>query len=144
MPGVINPDKKQIPVRENLFTLPESEGKPSRLIGVKCNQCGEVVFPGKPNCPNCCSPDLREILIGPRGKLYSFTVIYQPAPIGYKGPVPYGIVKVEMPEGLRITGPSTISDPAQFTIGMEMEMFVDRLFSDSNGNDIIGFKFRPV
>lgn len=144
MPGVKKPENKQIPVRENLFTLPESEGKLSRLIGVKCNVCGEVIFPNKSICPNCCSSDLQEILIGPRGKLYSYTVIYQPAPIGYKGPVPYGVVKVEMPEGLRITGPSTINDPAQFKIGMEMELLVDRLFPDINDNDIIGFKFKPV
>ena len=144
MPGVKDPEKKQILVRDHLFTLPESEDEPSQLIGVKCNHCGEVIFPNKHNCPNCCSADLQEILIGPRGKLYSFTVIYQPAPIGYKGPVPYGIVKVEMTEGLRITGPSTINDPAQFEIGMEMELLVDRLFSDVNGNDYIGFKFKPV
>jgi uncharacterized OB-fold protein len=144
MPEAKNQGKKQILVREHLFTLPDSTGKTPKLIGIKCNNCSEVVFPHKTICPNCCSNDVHEISIGPKGKLYSFTVIYQPAPIGYKGPVPYGVVKVEMPEGLRITAPATINDPAQFKIGMAMEIIVDKLFSDVNGNDVIGFKFRPV
>jgi uncharacterized OB-fold protein len=144
MPDTENPDKKQILVREHLFTVPKSSGEKPRLIGSKCNNCGEVVFPRKTMCPHCCSHNVEEAFIGPRGKLYSFTVIYQPAPIGYKGPIPYGVVKVEMPEGLRITGHATVSDPAQLHIGMEMELIVDRLFTDNNGNDIIGFKFKPV
>jgi uncharacterized OB-fold protein len=144
MPGVEHPDKKQVLVREHLFTLPKAAGEKPRLIGSKCRACGEVVFPLKTMCPHCGSDDVQEMLIGPRGKLYSFTVIYQPAPIGYKGPVPYGVVKVEMPEGLRITGHATVSDPAQLSIGMAMELIVDRIFTDSNDNDIIGFKFKPV
>lgn len=144
MPGTENPEKKQILVRDRLFTRPESSDEFPKLIGIKCNNCGEVIFPLKTICPNCCSKDVHETLIGPRGKLYSFTVIYQPAPIGYKGPVPYSVVKVEMPEGLRITGPSTISDPSQFKIGMKMELVIDKMFDDSNSNEVIGFKFKPV
>lgn len=144
MPEVEKPEKKQVLVREHLFTVSEATGKPPQLIGIKCNRCGEVIFPHQTICPNCSSPDVQELLIGPRGKLYSFTVIYQPAPIGYKGPVPYGVVKVEMPEGLRITGPSTINDPAQFKIGMKMELVIDKMFTDANGNDVVGFKFKPV
>lgn len=144
MPDAEITDKKQILVREHLFTMPKSSGEPPQLIGSKCNNCGEVVFPRKTMCPHCCSDNVEETFIGPRGKLYSFTIIYQPAPIGYKGPIPYGVVKVEMPEGLRITGHATMNNAAQLHIGMEMELLVDKLFTDSSGNDIIGFKFKPV
>jgi len=142
MPDAGNPEKKQIPVRENLFTIPKSPEEKPRLIGSKCNHCGEVVFPRMTICPNCGDANVEEKLIGPRGKLYSFTVIYQPAPIGYKGPVPYGVVKVEMPEGLRVTGYATINDPTKFHIGMEMELIIDKIFTD--GHDVTGFKFKPA
>jgi uncharacterized OB-fold protein len=144
MPDAEKTDKKQILVREHLFTVPTSPRENPQLIGSICNNCGEVVFPRKTMCPNCCSDKVEETFIGPRGKLYSFTIIYQPAPIGYKGPIPYGVVKVEMPEGLRITGHATVSDPARLRVGMDMELIVDRLSIDNNGNDIIGFKFKPV
>jgi len=136
--------KKQILVREGLFKIPVSPGEKPRLIGSKCRNCGEVVFPRTIHCPNCCSDQVEEFLIGPGGKLYSFTVIYQPGPVGYRGPSPYGVVKVEMPEGLRIAGFTTINDPEKLHAGMEMELIIDKLFDDSDGNEIIGFKFKPV
>ena len=144
MPDTENLEKKRILVHERLFTVPVLPGEKPQLIGSKCNSCGEVLFPRKTMCPNCCSDNVEEAFIGPRGKVYSFTIIYQAAPIGYKGPVPYGVVKLEMPEGLRITGLATLNDPTQLKIGMDMELVVDSLFIDTNGNDIIGFKFKPV
>ncbi len=143
MPGE-SPVKKQVLVREHLFSLPDEKSPKPRLIGSKCNSCGEVVFPANTRCPHCSSDNITEVFIGPRGKLYSFTIIYQPAPIGYKGTIPYGVVKVEMPEGLRITGHTTVNEPSKFKIGMDVELIVDNLFTDVNGNDIIGFKFKPV
>ena len=139
-------DKKQILVGENLFCIPapaEGDKKP-RLIGSKCRVCGEVVFPQKTLCPNCCSDQVEKTLIGPKGTLYSYTIIYQLGPLGYKGPVPYGVVKVEMPEGLRITGYATECDLNKFRIGMGMELIIDTLFIDNNENEVIGFKFKPV
>lgn len=138
------PSTKQIPVGEKLFTNPAfTDGEP-RLLGSNCKVCGETVFPAKPRCPNCGSDDITEYLIGPRGKLYSFTIIYQTPPVGYKGPVPYGVVKVEMPGGPRITGYATENDPAKFKTGMEMELIIEKLFTNDDGNDVIGYKFKPV
>ncbi len=144
MPVTENFENKKVLVRDYLFTVPKSKSEKPQLIGISCNSCGETVFPINIRCPNCSSDDVHEVLIGPLGKLYSFTIIYQPAPIGYKGPTPYGIVKVEMPEGLRVTGYCTVNDPAHLRVGMEMELVIDKLFTDTNNNDVIGFKFKPA
>jgi len=136
--------KRQKLVGEGLFKMPVSSAEKPHLIGSRCLDCGEVVFPRKTLCPNCCSGRVEESLIGPRGKLYSFTVIYQLGPLGYKGPVPYGVAKVEMPEGLRITGYATENDPAKLHIDMDMEMVIEKLFDDEDGTEVIGFKFKPV
>ena len=138
------PIKKHILAGEGLFQIPDSSAGKPRLIGSKCRTCGEVVFPRKTLCPNCCSALVEDTLIGPFGKLYSFTVIHQQGPLGYKGHAPYGIAKVEMPEGLRITGYATENDPAKYHAGMGMEIIIDKLFDDESGNEIIGFKFKPV
>jgi uncharacterized protein len=135
---------KKIVVREHLFRTAAETGSGPRLVGSKCGACGEVVFPAMAFCPNCGAGGVTELLIGPRGKLYSYTVIYQPGPVGYKGPVPYGVVKVEMPEGLRITGYATENNPAKFQPGMEMEIIIDKFFDDADGSEIIGFKFKPI
>jgi uncharacterized protein len=135
--------KYQKPVGEGLFRMPQTVEEKPQLIGSKCCDCGEVVFPKKTLCPNCCGNHIEEILISPRGRLYSFTVIHQAGPLGYKGPVPYGVVKVEMPEGLRITGYCTENDAASFRPGMEMEIIVEKLFEENN-IEYNGFKFKPV
>jgi uncharacterized protein len=138
------PVKKQINVAEGLFTIPINVDQKPSLIGSQCLICKEVVFPAKTHCPACCSKQIEQVYINPRGKLYSFTVVYQAGPIGYKGPVPYGVVKVEMSEGLRISGYCTENNVAKLKPGMDMELIIDKLFDDENGNEIIGYKFKPV
>lgn len=135
---------RQIYIGENLFTIPALTNEKPKLIGSKCQDCGETVFPAKKRCPNCSSDNIEQALLGPRGTLYSFTVVYQSPPVGYRGPVPYGIVKVEMPDGLRITGYSPESNPDNLTPGREMELSVEKLFLDENGNEVTGFIFKPV
>ena len=134
----------KIPAGEKLYKPAENHKDKPRLFATHCLSCGEVIFPVKLHCPNCCSNKVEEILIGPRGKLYSFTIVYQSVPDGYQGPVPYGVVKVEMPEGVRITGYSTENDPQKLIPGMEMEIIIDRLFIDEKGKEVMGFKFKPV
>jgi len=145
---MVNPQepvvKKQLPVRDNLFRIPATSAEESLLLGIHCPICGETVFPSKASCPNCSSKQVEQVTIGPRGTLYSFTIVYQIGPVGYKGPVPYGVVKVEMPEGLRITGYCTENNPANLKTGMNMELFIDKIFEDEKGNEIIGYKFRPI
>jgi uncharacterized OB-fold protein len=47
-------------------------------------------------------------------------------------------------DGVRVMCNITEPDPAKLRIDMEMELVVGRLFVDDDGNDVIGFQFRPV
>jgi len=138
-----NPDDKQLLVGDGLFEVPSSPSEEPHLIGSKCNNCGEVVFPRQTGCPNCCSEDVAETRLGPRGKLYSFTNVNHPVPEGYKGPIPYGVGLVDLPEGARIVAYLTESEPDKLKIGMDMMLVIDKFFEDEEGNEVIGFKFKP-
>jgi len=135
---------KQILVEENIFTIPSTPAEDPHLIGSKCNNCGEVVFPKQPGCPNCCSEDVEETLLGPKASLFSFTNINHRVPEGYEGPVPYGVGWVDLPEGARIVAYLTESDPEKLKVGMDLMLIIDKLFDDSEGNELIGFKFKPL
>ena len=139
-----NVGNKQILVEEGLFIIPSSPSDEPHLIGSKCNICGEVVFPRQMGCPNCCSEDVEETLLGPKGKLYSFTNVNHPVPEGYKGPIPYGVGLVDLPEGARVEAHLTESDPGKLKVGMDMMLVIDKLFEDEEGNEITGFKFKPL
>jgi len=135
---------KQPLVEAGLFTIPSSPAESPHLIGSKCKNCGEVVFPRQAGCPNCCSEDVEETLLGPGGKLYSFTNVNHPVPEGYKGPIPFGVGLIDMPEGTRIPSHLTEHEPDKLKVGMDMTLIIDKLFDDEEGNEIIGFKFKPL
>lgn len=135
---------RQVDLGEGLFVRPKSPSDAPRLIGSRCTTCGEVTFPKQQRCAHCASDTVQEITLGPRGTLYAFTNVNYPVPEGYKGPIPYGVGMIEMPEGVRVFAHLTESDPARLAIGMEMTLVIDRLFTQDDGSEVIGFKFKPV
>jgi uncharacterized protein len=66
------------------------------------------------------------------------------SPPGYAGEVPYGIGVVELPEGIRVIGRLTESDPGALGADQEMELAVVPLCSDDDGNDVVTYAFFPV
>lgn len=133
---------KKIPVREGLWT---EEDNP-HLIGSQCQSCGEVFFPKREGllCSNCQSGDLKEIILSRRGKIYSNTIVMQRPPVYYQGEVPYALGFVELPEGIRIETLFTGCSPDDLHIGMDVEMVIDKLSDDEQGNEVVTYKFRPV
>ncbi|MBI4294679.1 MAG: OB-fold domain-containing protein [Chloroflexi bacterium] len=139
-------DKKQIPAVEGLFTWPSDE---PRLIGARCKSCGEFFFPKSfpTHNPTCKNRELEEVLLSRRGKLWSYTVHHYPPPPPFMAPkpfVPFGIASVELPEGIKVLGMTTDCVPEKLKIGTEMEMVVEKLYEDKDGNEVMGWKFRPV
>jgi uncharacterized protein len=135
---------KEILVGEGLFVRPQSPSEEPKLIGSKCVKCGEVTFPKQPRCANCSSDATEEILINSRGKLYSFSNVNHPVPEGYKGPIPFGVGMVEVPEGVMIMCYLTESSPEKLRVGMDMALVIEKLFDADDGCAVIGFKYKPV
>ena len=99
-------------------------------------------------CENCGSEDLEAVTLSNKGKLYTFTIMENRPPGDYKGPsdpfVPFGEGLVELPEGCRILAPLTVSKPEDLKIGMDLELVVDKLYEDADGNEVMAFKFKPI
>lgn len=138
--------KKQISIKEGLFTTPLSPPEQVRLIGSKCKACGEISLGKRQTCSNCGGGNLEEIPLGRRGKLWTYTVIRHKPPGDYKGPdpfLPFGLGLVEMPEGIRVLSPIQC-DLEKLNVGMELEMEVYPLYIDENNNEVMAFRFKPV
>ena len=134
----------QVPMQDDdgspLFTWPSE--KP-QLIGSKCKTCGEVVFPKQPQCPVCYTETMEEILLSTRGKVYSSSVSYLP-PAMYKGPVPYAVGHVELPERVLIATTFTEVGIEPLPIGTEVGLVIEEWGEDEEGNTIMQQRFRPV
>lgn len=135
---------KRIPVREGLWTQPSSAGQQPQLIASRCYSCGEIFFPAKRICGYCQQKGLEEIKLSRRGKIFSVTVVMQRPPIYYQGPVPYAIGYVELPEGVRVETLFTGDNLEALRIGMDVELVIEKLYEDNEGNEVLTYKFRPI
>jgi len=128
---------KRIPFKENI--LEDQEGKP-RMLGTNCSSCGRYSFPFRQICVFCHSKEVQKTYLSHTGKLHTFTICRVPVP---NMSPPYAMGYIDLPEGLMI------SQLAQWTekelkIGMEMEMVVEKLKTDKDGQEIYSYMFRPV
>ena len=137
---------KTVPVAEGLFT--EGADGP-RLLGSKCASCGTPYFPRSAVChnPECRESKMEEASFGPRGILWSCAIqnYPPPAPARYEEPyTPYALGMVDMPEGLRVLGRISTDDPEGVEVGAEVELVLERLYLDEEGNEVITWKFKPI
>ena len=138
--------KKRIPVREGLWVESASGEERPRLVGSRCVSCGELFFPKKDMalCGHCQSREMEPVRLSRNGKVYSYTIVTQRPPVYYKGEVPYALGFVELPEGIRIETLFTGCDPDSLHVGMDVEMTIERLHEDEDGNEVMAYKFRPA
>ena len=57
---------------------------------------------------------------------------------------PFGIGIIELPEGIKVLSMLTTSDPNALKIGMNMELLIEKMYEDEDGNERLTWKFRPI
>lgn len=137
---------KRIPVAEGLFA--ETADGP-RLLGSRCVACRIPYFPKSAVChnPACTGGTMEDAAFGPRGKLWSCAIqdYPPPAPARYDQPyAPYAMGVVDLPEGLRVLGRMSTDDPRHVEVGVDVELVLEPLCHDEDGNEVITWKFRPL
>ena len=85
-----------------------------------------------------------EIKLSRRGKVWSYSTVMLPPPQWYKGKVPFDLGYVELPEGVRIWTRLLGAEAGTFQIGQEVELDIDVMQIDDQGNEILGFCFVPA
>ncbi len=113
------------------------------LLGSECQDCGMVSFPQKRVCPNCFDGELKEVPLSKKGKLHTYALSIM-GPPGIEKPYVMGFI--DLPEGIKLYSLLTECQPWDevLKVDMEMEMVIEKIKEDQEGNDIIGYKFRPV
>lgn len=136
-----------VAVADGIFIL--RDGRPV-LLGSRCTNCDNHMFPRQNGCPRCMSSEQDDVELATTGTLWSWTVqAFPPKAPPYLGPVgddfvPFGVGYVELPGEVRVEARLTESDPDRLEIGMPMELVVDTLGNDDDGNEIITYAFAPV
>jgi uncharacterized protein len=134
-------EKKIIPLQEGLVAQ-DSAGK-YHLLATRCPACKRTFFPQRKYCGKCGSENVEVINLSDRGKVHSFTMVDRKSAFTIIEP-PYLEAEVEMPEGVSVFTILDKCDPQTISFGTEVEVYVDKVKEDEQGNDIIAYKFKPV
>jgi uncharacterized protein len=91
---------------------PTPESKPywdalneGRLMLQSCGSCGKIRHYPRPLCDACYSFDVRWIEAKGTGTIHSWTVTHHAFNPGFKAELPYVLVTVDLPEGVRMQAP---------------------------------------
>ena len=141
--GIVQLGPNDRAFQSGLFRLPERPGEKPRLIGTRCRACGLNLYPPKAVCPKCWRSDqLEEVRLGPYGRLFTYSVVRIGTP-QYAKSTPYAVGYVDLAEGVRVFAQIALPDFRELAIGLELELFIDTLYTDEENHNIVGYKFRP-
>lgn len=130
-----------MPVHDGLF---EDTADGPRLVGGYSPASGKYHFPLLTTCPYSGATDVERVLLSPHGTLWGWTAVTA-APPGYSGEVPFGFGVVELTENaLRVITRLTASDPDALTFGQPMQLVLDTLSTNDDGNDVVTWAFAPA
>lgn len=112
------------------------------LTGGRCAACQAIFFPRQSVCPRCTGHDIVDTPLSRKGKLYTYTEVFQKPP-DYEGPTPYMIGRVLLPEGVFVLA-QLDARKEDLRIDLEMELLVELIYCDNDGKDVWAYKFRPA
>jgi uncharacterized OB-fold protein len=136
--------------QENKIIYQEAEcyaaatpGGEAYLIGSKCRKCGYVTFPPRAVCSACVSNEsMVTTPLGSRGKIDTFSVLHT-GTSDFKAPYILAYVLIG---GAKVLSLITGCEPQEesLEIGEEVELVIEKIREDRQGNEVRGYKFRPV
>lgn len=108
-----------------------------KLLIQRCAGCGTLRNPPRPMCPHCRSLSWDSVESSGRGRVYSYVMPVEPRfPfLDY----PYIVALVELAEGVRLVSNLCDIEPADVTVGMEVEICYQTF-----DNDLVLHQFRPA
>ncbi|MEY2397100.1 MAG: uncharacterized protein QOJ00_274 [Actinomycetota bacterium] len=129
---------------EDYFEVTDDPATPVRLKGSKCKACGETFYPRRVVCAKCLHEGTDDVFLSTQGELFTWTWVHVPLFAKTDAKVSaYGVGQVDLPEGPRIQA-ILMGEPADFSIGMQLELDVESLRQDADGNDVVIYRFKPV
>jgi hypothetical protein len=102
--------------------------KEHRLTFQRCRLCGTRVFYPRDICPGpqCFGVGTLEWEESTgNGRVYSYTISYQPAHPSFADDVPYVIAIIDLDEGWRMVSNIVNIDPKEVQVGMKVEVVWD-------------------
>jgi uncharacterized OB-fold protein len=93
----------------------------------RCRACKTILHLPRPMCYVCRSMETEWIPAGPRGRVYSWTVVTHPVHPAFAVPYVVALVELEEPPGVRLVTNLRDCEPAAIRESMPVELFFEDL-----------------
>jgi len=117
--------------------------KEGKLMGAKCNKCGNLSVPPKPMCTKCFSKDLTWKELPKQGTLLTYTVIHV-SPQRFQQLTPYAVGIVKLEEGAQLPGMIRNVDLGKLKIGMTLAVGFDKELMSEEWPQWSRYYFKPM
>ncbi len=112
-----------------------------RLVGSKCEKCGDEFFPPVYRCRGCGSEHLKDREMPKTGKIMTYTQLHEPLP-GFEALAPFYLAVVKLDNGARVLSQIVDSPDELVKTGAKVKATVRRAKVDGDSGQIIyGYKF---
>ncbi|MBI3858747.1 MAG: Zn-ribbon domain-containing OB-fold protein [Thaumarchaeota archaeon] len=112
-----------------------------RLIGSRCQNCGDEFFPPVYRCRGCGSEKIVDKEMPKSGKIVTYTRLHEPLP-GFEAQAPFYLAVVELKNGARVLSQVVDSPDESVKTGARVKATVRRMKVDGESGQIIyGYKF---
>ena len=101
--------------------------KRHELVMPRCTTCDHLFFYPRSECPRCFSSALEWVPVSGRGRLHSFTIVYQPANAAFRDNAPYVYAVVQLDEGPRLVSNVVECDPETVRVDMPLMAVFDEV-----------------
>jgi len=109
------------------------------LVMPRCMTCDHLFFYPRSECPRCLSDQLEWMRASGRGRLHTYTIVYQPANAAFRDDTPHIYAVVQLDEG-----PRMVSNVVQCDVdAVSVDMPLEAIFDDVTPEWTL-VKFRPA
>jgi uncharacterized OB-fold protein len=95
-----------------------------------CADCGKVRHYPRPVCDACWSMNADWVDASGRGTVHSWTITHYAFHPGFKGDLPYILLTVDLPEGVRMNAQARGIDAGALCIGLPVQVAFDAVKDD--------------
>ena len=113
--------------------------KRHELVMPRCKTCSELFFYPRELCPHCLSSEHEWVPVSGHGRVYSYTVVHQPAHAAFREDAPYVYAMIQLDEGPRFIS-NIVGCPID---AVHVDMRVNVSFDDVTP-EVTLVKFRPA
>jgi len=124
-------------IYEKLVPSPTPETQPywdglneGRLRLQRCADCGKVRHYPRPMCDACWSMNADWVDAAGTGAVHSWTITHYAFHPGFKGDLPYILLTVDLPEGVRMNARARGIDAGALRVGLPVVVAFDRVKDD--------------